>query len=198
MKNKEVVYWARQCDISGKGMNEGWCWANGVFYTATLEHTLAECRKDREHILSYADECDAIELDSIEAIKLNQAIERAKNNKDTDRDLLLIGCHLDYLYYTKWTRWQCDISGEGMNEGYCINDGGMYIKYEKDMVEWLRSKDWEFENEYGLIINVAKLDDYDLLEWALNDEIYHWIEWLEKEDIQYKEIDGKLIKLNLK
>ena len=96
-----------------------------------------------------------------------------------------------------WAR-KCDISGEGMNEGYCINDGGMYIKYEKDMVEWLRSKDWEFENEYGLIINVAKLDDYDLLEWALNDEIYHWIEWFGKEDVQYKEIDGKLIKLNLK
>ena len=92
-----------------------------------------------------------------------------------------------------WAR-KCDISGKGMNEGYCINDGGMYIKYEKDMVEWLRSKDWEFENEYGLIINVAKLDDYELLEWAFNDEVFYWTEWFEKEDVQYKEIGGKLIK----
>ena len=96
-----------------------------------------------------------------------------------------------------WAR-QCDISGEGMDDGYCIDDGQMYIKHEKDMVEWLRSKDWEFENEYGLIINISKLDDYDLLEWAFNDEIFYWTEWFEKEDVQYKEIDGKLIKLNLK
>ena len=96
-----------------------------------------------------------------------------------------------------WAR-QCDVSGEGMDEGYCIDDGQMYIKYKKDMVEWLRSKEWEFENEYGLIINVVKLDDYDLLEWAFNDEIFYWTEWFEKEDVQYKEIDGKLIKLNLK
>ena len=96
-----------------------------------------------------------------------------------------------------WAR-KCDISGEGMDEGYCINDGDMYIKHEKDMLEWLRSKEWEFENEYGLIINVVKLDDYDLLEWAFNDEIFYWTEWFEKEDVQYKEIDGKLIKLNLK
>ena len=96
-----------------------------------------------------------------------------------------------------WAR-QCDVSGEGMDEGYCINDGDMYIKHEKDMLEWLRSKEWEFENEYGLIINISKLDDYDLLEWAFNDEIFYWTEWFGKEDIQYKEIDGKLIKLNLK
>ena len=96
-----------------------------------------------------------------------------------------------------WAR-KCDISGEGMDEGYCINDGDMYIKHEKDMLEWLRSKEWEFENEYGLIINISKLDDYDLLEWAFNDEIFYWTEWFEKEDVQYKEIGGKLIKLNLK
>ena len=95
-----------------------------------------------------------------------------------------------------WAR-QCDVSGEGMDEGYCIDDGQMYIKYKKDMVEWLRSKEWEFENEYGLIINISKLDDYDLLEWAFNDEVFYWTEWFEKEDVQYKEIGGKLIKLKL-
>ena len=95
-----------------------------------------------------------------------------------------------------WAR-KCDISGEGMDEGYCINDGDMYIKHEKDMLEWLRSKEWEFENEYGLMINISKLDDYDLLEWAFNDEVFYWTEWFEKEDVQYKEIGGKLIKLKL-
>ena len=27
----------------------------------------------------------------------------------------------------------CDITGKGMNEGYCIGDGNMYIKYEVDL-----------------------------------------------------------------
>ena len=33
---------------------------------------------------------------------------------------------------------QCDITGEGMNEGYCIQDGLMYIKHKKDMIKHLR------------------------------------------------------------
>ena len=92
---------------------------------------------------------------------------------------------------------QCSITLEGMNKGYCVDDGCVYIKYEKDMIEWLRSKDWEFENEDGLTINVAKLDDKDLLEWAFNDEICYWTEWTEEEDIQFQEINGKLINIEL-
>ena len=33
---------------------------------------------------------------------------------------------------------KCDVTGEGMNEGYCIQDGLMYIKYEKDMIKHIR------------------------------------------------------------
>lgn len=97
------------------------------------------------------------------------------------------------IYWAK----QCDITGEGMNEGFCIDGGHMHIKYEKDMIEWLKSKDWEFENEYGLLINIAKLDDFELLECAFNDEIYLWTQWFEKEDVQYQEISGKLIEIEL-
>ena len=35
---------------------------------------------------------------------------------------------------------KCDITSEGMNEGYCILDGMMYIKYEKDMINILKMK----------------------------------------------------------
>ena len=35
---------------------------------------------------------------------------------------------------------KCDITNEGMNEGYCIQDGLMYIKYEEDMIKHLRKK----------------------------------------------------------
>jgi len=38
--------YARKCDITGVGMNDGWCWGDGSFYTATLEVTITELRKD--------------------------------------------------------------------------------------------------------------------------------------------------------
>ena len=42
---KEERY-ARVCDVTGKGMNEGWCWEYGCFYTATKEDTIKELRSD--------------------------------------------------------------------------------------------------------------------------------------------------------
>jgi hypothetical protein len=35
---------------------------------------------------------------------------------------------------------KCDVTGEGMWEGYCIQDGMMYIKYEKDMNEHIKNE----------------------------------------------------------
>ena len=43
--------YARVCDITGEGMNEGWVWGDGVFYTKYEKDTLSECRKDRDAIL---------------------------------------------------------------------------------------------------------------------------------------------------
>lgn len=40
------MIYARKCDVTGVGMNEGWCWGDGEFYTATVEDTIAELRKD--------------------------------------------------------------------------------------------------------------------------------------------------------
>ena len=104
----EKILWARQCDITGEGMNEGWIWGDGEFYTSTLELTLKECRKDREHILEainnlgcYLDELDTIHNDD-DLKELESAVNRAKKNKDTDKDLLTIGYHVDYVYYTEW------------------------------------------------------------------------------------------------
>ena len=27
----EKILWARQCDITGEGMNDGWIWGDGAF-----------------------------------------------------------------------------------------------------------------------------------------------------------------------
>lgn len=96
MKVKKT-HWARKCDVTGQGMNEGWCWGDGVFYTATLEDTLKECRKDRDNIL------DGIKHVAVQVNNdLRYAIERARQGKETDEDLLLIGYETEYLYYTEW------------------------------------------------------------------------------------------------
>ena len=37
MKPTNKILWARQCDVTEEGMNEGWCWGDGHFYTKRYE-----------------------------------------------------------------------------------------------------------------------------------------------------------------
>lgn len=85
---------------------------------------------------------------------------------------------------------QCDITGEGMNTGFYVNDE-VYIKNELDLIEWLRSKN--FITTEGTPAN--DLNDEDLKEWAYNDEIYYFTEWDDKEDFQHEMINGVLTEI---
>jgi hypothetical protein len=38
--------YARKCSITGEGMNEGWCWGDGVYYSKYEKDTIAELRND--------------------------------------------------------------------------------------------------------------------------------------------------------
>ncbi len=38
--------YARRCSITSEGMNKGWVWGDGIFYTKYEKDTLAELRKD--------------------------------------------------------------------------------------------------------------------------------------------------------
>ena len=105
IKTKAIMKYARRCDVTGEGMNEGWVWGDGVFYTKHEKDTLAECRKDRDGILFGVDELTQFNVNDNDAEswdELVEAIARAKNNEETDEDLLLIGYQGDYLYYTEW------------------------------------------------------------------------------------------------
>lgn len=118
MKNTEK--YARKCDITGKGMNDGWCWGDGAFYTATKEDTLKECRKDRDSILfdlESFDDPDNLQ-DPNEFEEFNEALNRAKEGKESDEDLLIIGYQTGYLYYTEW--WD-DL--EDLTDSYYTADG---------------------------------------------------------------------------
>ena len=111
--NNQIKY-ARKCDVTNKGMNEGWVWGDGTFYTSTKELTLAECRKDREHILEAIQNigCELDEIDNVQddddLKTLESAIQNADKNQDTDDDLLIIGYYADYLYYTEWEEIEDD------------------------------------------------------------------------------------------
>ena len=81
---------------------------------------------------------------------------------------------------------QCDVTEEGMNEGYCIEDGLMYIKYKKDMIKHLRG----VEN-----VVVHELTDDNLMSAYYEADYYYWTEWECEDDLQYEEVNGELIEL---
>jgi len=66
---------------------------------------------------------------------------------------------------------QCDVTGEGMNSGFVIGDGAMYIKSEKHMSE-----------------HITNDTNYASMEEAYEDDYYYWTEWEDsdcEDDSQY-------------
>lgn len=87
---------------------------------------------------------------------------------------------------------KCDITGEGMSEGYLLEREGMYIKYEDDLVKYLRTEyaeDWE-EDDRTLSDDFVLNDSYEA-------GYYMWTEWRDKDDMQYLECEGKLYEIEL-
>ena len=67
---------------------------------------------------------------------------------------------------------KCDVTSKGMNEGYCINDGQMYIKEEADMIAHLRDVEKSQSNESD-----RSLTDAELLYEYYENDYYYWTEW---------------------
>lgn len=62
----------------------------------------------------------------------------------------------------------CSVTGEGMHQGWCFNDGQEYAKYEEGAIK--------IAKEYG----------YDSIEEAYDDEAVYWTQW---EDDDYDDED---------
>lgn len=71
---------------------------------------------------------------------------------------------------------KCDITNKGMNKGFCIGDGQMYIKTRADMIR-----------------HIAKETDYKSLNEAFNDEYYYYTTWEELDEEGYYTAEGKFI-----
>lgn len=73
---------------------------------------------------------------------------------------------------------KCDVTGEGMNEGYVFGDGTDYFKYEKDA-----------------LAHAISLGYKDLQE-SYDDDAHYYTEWEEEDDREYELVNGTLIEIN--
>ena len=76
---------------------------------------------------------------------------------------------------TKFAR-RCDVTNKGMNEGYCIDGGGMYIASEVDMLKHLEEH-----------------TAYASMEEAFEDEYCYYTEWSDLDEDGYYLADGTFI-----
>ena len=94
---------------------------------------------------------------------------------------------------------RCDVTNKGMNEGFCINDGEMYIKDEKDMIKHLRDIEKEGNPDYDKDVSEGRLTDDFLLNDYYNAEYYYFTDWYdtidEEEDMLFDE-EGNEVVLN--
>ena len=87
---------------------------------------------------------------------------------------------------------KCDITGEGMDSGYLIGEGAMYIKYESDMIKHLREVEKSGNPDYDALVKEGRLTDEFLLEDYYKNDYYYYTDWECPDDIQYVEVDGKM------
>lgn len=72
---------------------------------------------------------------------------------------------------------KCDITGEGMSEGWCIGGGEMYIKYLNDVRKWVK-------DNWDMTLEEAYEDD---------DDGFYWTSWEDEDEYEYESDspDGK-------
>ena len=72
---------------------------------------------------------------------------------------------------------KCDVTGEGMNSGYCINDGEKYIKGDQAMLQ-----------------HITDETEYATMEEAYEDGYYYHTEWSD-DDHEFIVKNGQLIEI---
>lgn len=90
---------------------------------------------------------------------------------------------------------QCSITDEGMNEGWLDEDTGVYFKYKKDAVKYIKDlmlNTYESEGDSAFDIDKYKKDD-DILDVGYEHFNTYWTSWECETELQYKLVDGELI-----
>lgn len=92
---------ARRCDVTGEPMNEGWCWGEGMFYTATEESTITELRSD---VKDGAYDFDELGSEALLSMSDDELMQYAYDNE---------------VFY--WTEWYSD---EIEEQGFYYTENG--------------------------------------------------------------------------
>lgn len=82
---------------------------------------------------------------------------------------------------------RCDATGCGMNEGFVLNDGELYLSKKEHLLEHLRTLDWEDADGNR---SQDLTDDEDILEFFYNEDYYYYTEWEELDDDIFYDEDG--------
>jgi hypothetical protein len=82
---------------------------------------------------------------------------------------------------------RCDATGCGMNEGFVIGDGEMYLSTTDLLLSHLRQLDYLDSNN---VSSSTIEDDQELMDFFYNDEYYYFTEWEEIDDDVYYDKNG--------
>ena len=108
--NSTDMMYARKCDYTDKGMNQGYVFVDDTCMVDDRELLIKELKKDREaiielipkdmkHFKGYDNSCYLTEQ---ELEELSNKVANALNNSETDEELCDIAYAVDYYYWTEW------------------------------------------------------------------------------------------------
>ena len=89
---------------------------------------------------------------------------------------------------------KCDITNKGINEGYVIGDGDMYIGTKEDFLVHLKSLNYVDCN--GVEQPQQGMSDEELMQYYFNDDYYYYTEWEEISDDFYYTADGVEVEID--
>lgn len=71
----------------------------------------------------------------------------------------------------------CDVTGEGMNMGWCFNDGDYYCKYKKDAINYIKTLISISDIGGWKYVDVSDLTDDVLLQIMEEEQMGYWSDW---------------------
>ena len=113
----------------------------------------------------------------------NDTITDWEISAELEQERKLVTTYLDGVKVYEGDRFvnQCDITNEGMDEGWIVGNGDMYIKYESDAIDFCKTN-----------FNMTLQEAYD-------NELIYWTEWdiVSCDEFSYEIKDGQLIEIEL-
>ena len=169
-----VKKWARCCNVTGEGMNNGWIWGDGDFYVKNQDDAMNECWKDRydikEKLFSYIDD---MKLDNLSKKFKSETINKIDTIVNNFKDVSFESYTSEDVQYDKFTDRLPNL--DNLVSPFEVD---VLLKIFKRMVS-LNESQKLYKDDYFFLANM--LDDMYYTEWECDD------------DYQYVEIDGELI-----